>query len=69
MENVNNVVERVPGLGKCPPNPRTNSTSLLSSSGEYYVASTIDFSGTDAALVRFVSVSLYSLPYPILMLW
>lgn len=52
MENVNKVVEKVPGLGKCPPNPRTNSTSLISSTGQFYVAGTIDFSGTDAALVR-----------------
>ncbi|XP_026272666.1 semaphorin-5A [Frankliniella occidentalis] len=52
MENVNHVVERVPGLGKCPPNPRNNNTAFLSSSGQYYVVATIDFGGTDAALVR-----------------
>lgn len=58
MENINNVLQRVPGLGKCPPNPRTNSTAFLSASGpaagagQFYVAGTIDFSGLDAALVR-----------------
>lgn len=52
MENLNNVLQTEKGVGRCPYNPQANSTALLSASGQYYVASPIDFSGMDAALVR-----------------
>ncbi|XP_055944138.1 semaphorin-5B-like [Argiope bruennichi] len=47
-----NNIEWVPGEAKCPYNPYANSTALITSKGDYYIASTIDFSGRDPVIFK-----------------
>ncbi|XP_021914247.1 semaphorin-5A-like isoform X2 [Zootermopsis nevadensis] len=52
IENVSNVLEWVRGVGHCPYSPEANVTALLTRSGQYFVGSSTDFSGTDSAIIR-----------------
>lgn len=50
-ENLNNPEAKdLDGRGKCPYSPLTNATSVLTASGDLYVASSIDFSDNDHAV-------------------
>ncbi|GIX85880.1 semaphorin-5B [Caerostris extrusa] len=45
-------VEWESGEAKCPYSPYANSTALMTSQGDYYVGSTIDFSGQDPVIFK-----------------
>uniref|UniRef100_A0A3P9IEV0 Semaphorin 5B n=1 Tax=Oryzias latipes TaxID=8090 RepID=A0A3P9IEV0_ORYLA len=45
-------VNRVNGVARCPYDPRHNSTSVVTESGELYAATVIDFSGRDPVIYR-----------------
>ncbi|XP_054724810.1 semaphorin-5A-like [Uloborus diversus] len=40
------------GIAKCPYNPHTNSTAIITSEGEYFIASALDFSTQNYAIYR-----------------
>uniref|UniRef100_A0A3B3DNZ7 Sema domain-containing protein n=1 Tax=Oryzias melastigma TaxID=30732 RepID=A0A3B3DNZ7_ORYME len=46
------MLERVNGVARCPYDPRHNSTSVVTESGELYAATVIDFSGRDPVIYR-----------------
>uniref|UniRef100_A0AAY4BZR5 Semaphorin-5A n=1 Tax=Denticeps clupeoides TaxID=299321 RepID=A0AAY4BZR5_9TELE len=52
VSNLSRVVERVNGVARCPYDPRHNSTTVLTESGELYAATVIDFSGRDPVIYR-----------------
>lgn len=45
-------MEKINGVARCPYDPRHNSTAVISSQGELYAATVIDFSGRDPAIYR-----------------
>lgn len=47
-----NVSKIESGVGKSPFNPHANVTSLMTSDGKMFIGSTIDFSGSDSAVLR-----------------
>ena len=51
MENLT-IINYESGVGKCPFNPHSNITSLMSSHGKMFVGTTTDFMGGDAAILR-----------------
>lgn len=51
MDNLN-VTKLDKGVAKCPFNPHANITTLLTESGNLFIASPTDFSGTDPAILR-----------------
>lgn len=50
--NLSRTVEKINGVARCPYDPRHNSTAVVSSQGELYAATVIDFSGRDPAIYR-----------------
>lgn len=52
IEAVNRVTKWVDGRGKCPYSPEANSSALMTQSGDYYIASSTDFSSNDHAIYR-----------------
>ncbi|XP_008583381.1 PREDICTED: semaphorin-5B [Galeopterus variegatus] len=50
--NLNRTIEKINGVARCPYDPRHNSTAVISSQGELYAATVIDFSGRDPAIYR-----------------
>ena len=52
MENINEVSEWVDGRGKCPLSPEANSTALMTSSGRFYLAGSVDFANIDHSIFR-----------------
>ncbi|CAG0890106.1 unnamed protein product [Darwinula stevensoni] len=52
LEGVGTVLEEVDGVGKAPHGPRSNVTSLMTSTGELYSGTPVDFAGQDAAIYR-----------------
>ncbi|XP_073660269.1 semaphorin-5B isoform X2 [Tursiops truncatus] len=50
--NLSQTVEKINGVARCPYDPRHNSTAVISSQGELYAATVIDFSGRDPAIYR-----------------
>ncbi|XP_035231201.1 semaphorin-5A-like, partial [Stegodyphus dumicola] len=52
VNSLHTVHEWKSGLAKCPSNPHTNSTALMTSEGDYYLASALDFSSQNYAIVR-----------------
>ncbi|EHH51089.1 hypothetical protein EGM_10415 [Macaca fascicularis] len=50
--NVSRTIEKINGVARCPYDPRHNSTAVISSQGELYAATVIDFSGRDPAIYR-----------------
>lgn len=51
MENLT-VTGYESGVGKCPFNPNSNITSLMTQQGKMFVGTTTDFSGGDAAVLK-----------------
>lgn len=52
MENVNNVTGWVHGIAKCPHNPKSNVTALLTHTGQLYAGTPTDFASSDTAIYR-----------------
>ena len=52
IEAIRQVTEYVDGRGKCPYNPRANSSAYMNSQGDYYIASSTDFSANDHAIYK-----------------
>lgn len=52
MGNLSRTLEKINGVARCPYDPRHNSTAVISSQGELYAATVIDFSGRDPAIYR-----------------
>jgi len=52
IEAIDVVNEWVNGMAKCPYSPHSNITSLMTSNGDYFIASPTDFSGQDSAIYR-----------------
>ncbi|MGH0152639.1 UNVERIFIED_CONTAM: hypothetical protein FKN15_047210 [Acipenser sinensis] len=50
--NLSRVIDRVNGVARCPYDPRHNSTAVVTSQGELYAATVIDFSGRDPVIYR-----------------
>lgn len=40
------------GVGKCPFNPKSNITSLITDNGKMFVGTATDFSGGDGAILK-----------------
>lgn len=51
MDNLN-VTKYDKGVAKCPFNPHANITTLITESGQMFVGSPTDFSGSDPAILR-----------------
>uniref|UniRef100_A0A4W4DV23 Semaphorin-5A n=1 Tax=Electrophorus electricus TaxID=8005 RepID=A0A4W4DV23_ELEEL len=52
LTNLTEIHDQVSGMARCPYNPLHNSTALITSSGELYAATAMDFSGRDPAIYR-----------------
>ncbi|KAJ8279716.1 hypothetical protein COCON_G00067820 [Conger conger] len=52
LTNLTEVHEQISGMARCPYNPLHNSTALITSNGELYAATAMDFSGRDPAIYR-----------------
>jgi len=52
MENIGHIVSNESGIAKCPYAPDANVTALMVNEGRLFVATHIDFSGADPAIVR-----------------
>ncbi|KAK1165896.1 semaphorin-5B isoform X1 [Acipenser oxyrinchus oxyrinchus] len=50
--NLSRVIDKVNGVARCPYDPRHNSTAVVTSQGELYAATVIDFSGRDPVIYR-----------------
>ncbi|KAJ7401818.1 semaphorin-5B [Pitangus sulphuratus] len=50
--NLSKIIDRINGVARCPYDPRHNSTAVITSRGELYAATVIDFSGRDPAIYR-----------------
>nr|XP_032633406.1 semaphorin-5B-like [Chelonoidis abingdonii] len=50
--NVSKTIDKINGVARCPYDPRHNSTAVITSRGELYAATVIDFSGRDPAIYR-----------------
>lgn len=50
--NLSKIIEKINGVARCPYDPRHNSTAVITSQGELYAATVIDFSGRDPAIYR-----------------
>ncbi|KAJ9581072.1 hypothetical protein L9F63_023751, partial [Diploptera punctata] len=55
IENVNSVTESLKGVAKCPYSPQANVTALMTSNGQYYAGTPMDFAGGDQAISRSLS--------------
>lgn len=51
MDNLN-VTRYDKGVAKCPFNPHANITTLITETGQMFVGSPTDFSGSDPAILR-----------------
>ncbi|XP_049530217.1 semaphorin-5A isoform X1 [Anopheles darlingi] len=52
MEDLSSVHRDDDGVAKCPYNPHANMTALMSETGQLFVGSVTDFSGSDSAILR-----------------
>uniref|UniRef100_W5N7X9 Sema domain-containing protein n=1 Tax=Lepisosteus oculatus TaxID=7918 RepID=W5N7X9_LEPOC len=52
LTNLTEVHDQISGMARCPHNPLHNSTALITSSGELYAATAMDFPGRDPAIYR-----------------
>lgn len=52
LYNLTEVHDRISGMARCPYNPQHNSTALITSTGELYAATAMDFPGRDHAIYR-----------------
>ena len=53
INNINSVTETLSGVARCPYSPHQNITALITTEGDYYIASMVDFSARDPAVYRF----------------
>lgn len=52
LTNLTEIHDQISGMARCPYNPLHNSTALITSNGELYAATAMDFSGRDPAIYR-----------------
>lgn len=52
MNSISHALGWEEGIAKCPYNPHTNSTAIITSEGDYYIASALDFSTQNYAIYR-----------------
>ncbi|KPP78790.1 hypothetical protein Z043_101682 [Scleropages formosus] len=52
LTNLTEIHDQISGMARCPYSPQHNSTALITSSGELYAATAMDFSGRDPAIYR-----------------
>ncbi|GAB0183312.1 semaphorin-5A [Grus japonensis] len=52
LSNLTEIHDQISGMARCPYSPQHNSTALLTSSGELYAATAMDFPGRDPAIYR-----------------
>lgn len=52
LSNLAEIHDQISGMARCPYSPQHNSTALLTSSGELYAATAMDFPGRDPAIYR-----------------
>uniref|UniRef100_A0A4W3JJ20 Sema domain-containing protein n=1 Tax=Callorhinchus milii TaxID=7868 RepID=A0A4W3JJ20_CALMI len=52
LSNLTEVHDRISGMARCPYNPQHNSTALITSTGELFAATAMDFPGRDPAIYR-----------------
>nr|XP_046211417.1 semaphorin-5A-like isoform X1 [Oncorhynchus gorbuscha] len=52
LTNLTEIHDQISGMARCPYNPLHNSTALITSSGDLYAATAMDFSGRDPAIYR-----------------
>ncbi|OXB71124.1 UNVERIFIED_CONTAM: hypothetical protein H355_015265 [Colinus virginianus] len=52
LNNLTEIHDQISGMARCPYSPQHNSTALLTSSGELYAATAMDFPGRDPAIYR-----------------
>ncbi|XP_048832437.1 semaphorin-5A isoform X1 [Brienomyrus brachyistius] len=52
LTNLTEIHEQISGMARCPYSPQHNSTALITSTGELYTATAMDFSGRDPAIYR-----------------
>uniref|UniRef100_UPI00398E5085 semaphorin-5B isoform X1 n=1 Tax=Pristiophorus japonicus TaxID=55135 RepID=UPI00398E5085 len=52
LGDLSHVLDKINGVARCPYDPRHNSTAVITSEGELYAATVIDFSGRDPAIYR-----------------
>lgn len=52
IEAINQVTKWVDGRGKCPYSPKANSSAFMNNQGDYYIASSTDFSANDHAIYK-----------------
>jgi Sema domain len=50
--SLSDIIKLVPGVAKCPYDPRQNNTYLMTADGTLYTATVTDFTGRDAAIYR-----------------
>ena len=55
IEDLSDVTASIDGRGKCPTDPEANSTALMTEEGDFYIASSIDFTSNDYAVYRMSS--------------
>ncbi|KAF7240448.1 Semaphorin-5A [Varanus komodoensis] len=56
LSNLEEAHEQISGMARCPYSPQHNSTALLTSTGELYAATVMDFAGRDPAIYRSLGV-------------
>ncbi|XP_069790895.1 semaphorin-5B isoform X2 [Narcine bancroftii] len=52
LDNLSKIINKINGVARCPYDPKHNSTAVITSRGELYAATVIDFSGRDSAIYR-----------------
>ncbi|KAG2458415.1 SEM5A protein, partial [Polypterus senegalus] len=52
LTNLTEIHDQISGMARCPYNPQHNSTALITSNGELYAATAMDFPGRDPAIYR-----------------
>lgn len=57
ISNLNTVLHTDSGVAKCPYSPQQNTTALMTSEGDYYIASMVDFLARDPAIYRLMGPS------------
>uniref|UniRef100_A0A6I8NXB6 Semaphorin-2A n=1 Tax=Ornithorhynchus anatinus TaxID=9258 RepID=A0A6I8NXB6_ORNAN len=56
LSNLTEIHDQISGMARCPYSPQHNSTALLTSSGELYAATAMDFPGRDPAIYRSLGI-------------
>uniref|UniRef100_T1IJU2 Semaphorin-2A n=1 Tax=Strigamia maritima TaxID=126957 RepID=T1IJU2_STRMM len=53
IDDLSMVSDEMSGIGMCPYSPHQNVTAMISSSGDYFVGTAVDFSARDSAIYKF----------------